>query len=283
MRAGEKSERGSGGIKNSLASALLSIQQSWREFGPGGKLWHEFHKEIVTMAEIFALIPAAGNGSRMGSEIPKQYQTVAGKPLITHAINTLCAHPRLRLVFVVLAPGDAHFNLHDWSAHKGRLETLYCGGATRAASVFNGLVAMADVVEPDDWVMVHDAARPCLDAALVDRLCFELANDKIGGLLAVPVADTLKRSDGNQRVMETVSREKIWQAQTPQMFRYRLLLEALRSANSGDAKPGIVTDEASAIEQIGLTPRLVMGSPRNLKVTFPEDALVAESIIKTYS
>ncbi|MEQ1773788.1 MAG: 2-C-methyl-D-erythritol 4-phosphate cytidylyltransferase, partial [Burkholderiales bacterium] len=132
------------------------------------------------MADIFALIPAAGSGSRMGSEVPKQYQLLAGKPLIAHAIHALCAHPRVRLAFVVLAPGDAHFNRHDWSAHKGRLETLYCGGATRAASVFNGLVAMADVVEPDDWVMVHDAARPCLDATLIDRLCSELADDDVG-------------------------------------------------------------------------------------------------------
>lgn len=233
---------------------------------------------MATKPEVFALIPAAGNGSRMGAEIPKQYQTVAGKPLIAHAIDALCAHARVRLVFVVLAPGDTYFSRYDWSAYKGRLEKLYCGGATRAASVFNGLVAMADVVEPDDWVMVHDAARPCLDAPLIDRLCDELVDDKVGGLLAVPVADTLKRSGGNQRVLETISREAVWQAQTPQMFRYRLLLESLHSA-----KPGSVTDEASAIEQMGLTPRLVMGSPRNLKVTFPEDAILAENIIKSNS
>ena len=230
------------------------------------------------MPDIYALIPAAGSGSRMGAEIPKQYQMLAGRPLIAHAISTLCSHPRVRMAFVVLAPGDAHFGGYDWSAHKGRLETLYCGGATRAASVFNGLVAMADVAESDDWVLVHDAARPCLDAALIDRLCGELANDNVGGLLAVPVADTLKRSDEKHRVAETISREKIWHAQTPQMFRYRLLLEALRGA-----KPGSVTDEASAIEQMGLKPKLVPGSSRNLKVTFPDDALIAENIIKTYS
>ena len=228
------------------------------------------------MPDIYVLIPAAGSGSRMGAALPKQYQTVAGKPLIAHALNTLCAHPRVRLAFVVLAPGDTHFNQHDWSAQKAKLETLYCGGATRAASVFNGLVAMAEVVEADDWVMVHDAARPCLDAVLIDRLCNELADDNVGGLLAVPVADTLKRSGGDQRVLETVAREKLWQAQTPQMFRYRVLLEALRTA-----KLGSVTDEASALEQMGLAPRLVAGSPRNLKVTFPEDVLLAEIIIKT--
>lgn len=227
---------------------------------------------------VYALIPAAGSGSRMGAAIPKQYQPLAGKPLIAHAIGAVCTHPRVALTFVVLAPGDAYFNRHDWSAYKGRLETLHCGGATRAASVLNGLVAMSDVVEPDDWVMVHDAARPCLTAALIDRLCNELADDKVGGLLAVPVADTLKRGSDDARVKQTVMRDGLWQAQTPQLFRYRLLLEALRRAS-----PDIVTDEASAIEQAGFAPRLVMGSVCNLKVTFPDDAAVAESIIKTYT
>ena len=235
---------------------------------------------MAATSNIFALIPAAGNGSRMGTEIPKQYQMLAGKPMIAHAINTLCGHPRVHTVFVVLAPGDTHFGRHDWShcTAQVRLETLFCGGATRAASVFNGLVAMADMVEPDDWVMVHDAARPCLDAALIDRLCDALADDNVGGLLAVPVADTLKRSDGDQRVVATVAREQLWQAQTPQMFRYCLLREALHRATLT-----VVTDEASAVEQMGLKPRLVPGSPRNLKITFPEDGLIAESIIKTNS
>jgi 2-C-methyl-D-erythritol 4-phosphate cytidylyltransferase len=235
-----------------------------------------FHGFIPHMPEIFALIPAAGSGSRMGSGVPKQYQPVAGKPLIAHAIGALCAHPRVALTFVVLAPGDAYFNRHDWSAHRGRLETLFCGGATRAASVFNGLVAMADVAEPDDWVMVHDAARPCVNAMLISRLCDELADDKVGGLLAVPVSDTLKRGDDQQRVTGTVARDHVWQAQTPQMFRYGMLLQALRAAI-----PGGVTDEASAIEHAGFAPRLVKGSRNNLKVTFPEDLAIAENIIKT--
>ncbi len=239
------------------------------------------HKIIANMPDIFALIPAAGSGSRMGSEIPKQYQMLAGKPLIAHAIHAMSTHPRVRMTFVVLAPGDAHFGRHDWSAYQGRLETLYCGGAARSASVCNGLMAMADLVESDDWVMVHDAARPCLEAALIDRLCDELAADNVGGLLAVPVADTLKRSGNQGRVTQTVARENLWQAQTPQMFRYRLLLEAMRGAMS--TASGSVTDEASAVEQFGLAPRLVMGSAHNLKVTFPEDMGFAERIIKTYT
>jgi 2-C-methyl-D-erythritol 4-phosphate cytidylyltransferase len=230
------------------------------------------------MSDIYALIPAAGSGTRMGSEIPKQYQLLAGKPLIHYAIDVLCKHTRVQQVFVVLEPRDDRFRQYDWHAYGGRLEPLYCGGATRAASVQNGLTAMADVVEPDDWVLVHDAARPCLTDALIDRLLAEVSSDRVGGLLAVPVADTIKRADVTQRVVETVARDTLWQAQTPQMFRYRLLLEAMRHADTA-----LLTDEASAIEQMGLRPRLVMGSASNLKVTHPDDWVVAENCLKSNS
>jgi len=135
----------------------------------------------------------------------------------------------------------------------------------------NGLIAMLDAVEPDDWVLVHDAARPCLTALLIDRLLAQLSDDAVGGLLALPVADTLKKADDAQRVSVTVPRKKLWQAQTPQMFRYRLLLEALRRADAA-----ALTDEAGAIEQLGLSPKLVMGSPTNLKVTWPDDLRFAQ-------
>jgi 2-C-methyl-D-erythritol 4-phosphate cytidylyltransferase len=137
-------------------------------------------------------------------------------------------------------------------------------------------VALLDVVEPDDWILVHDAARPCLTPALIDRLMGEIADDSVGGLLALPVADTLKRADASQRVGETVPREHLWQAQTPQIFRYRLLLEALRRAD-----PTRVTDEASAVELLGLKPRLVTGSSANLKVTWPEDLTFAQRYFLT--
>jgi 2-C-methyl-D-erythritol 4-phosphate cytidylyltransferase len=223
------------------------------------------------MPDIYAVIPAAGIGSRMGSEIPKQYQELASAPLIRHAIDVLYRDIRIQQIFVVLAPQDDHFRQFDWSAYHGKLEPLYCGGATRGASVLNGLVAIAGAVEPDDWVVVHDAARPCLSALLLDRLLTEIIDDDVGGLLAIPVADTLKRADATQHVIETLSRDALWQAQTPQMFRYRLLVEALHRA-----KPENVTDEASAIEQLGLKPRLVMGSSSNLKVTWPDDAAFAK-------
>jgi 2-C-methyl-D-erythritol 4-phosphate cytidylyltransferase len=140
----------------------------------------------------------------------------------------------------------------------------------------NGLVAIAGAVEPDDWGFVHDAARPCLSAQLLNRLVTEIADDAVGGILAVPVADTLKRADATQHVIETLARDGLWQAQTPQMFRYHLLLEALHRAH-----PDSVTDEASAIEQMGLKPRLVVGSARNMKITWPEDVEFAQVFFRT--
>lgn len=214
----------------------------------------------------------------MAGAQPKQYLPLAGEPLLRHAIGTLCAHPRIAQVFVVLAPGDRQYAGYDWRAFAGKLEALYCGGETRAASVYNGLVAARDAIDADDWVLVHDAARPCLPRAALDRLIDSVATDDVGGLLAVPVADTLKRGTTGPRVERTEPRENLWQAQTPQMFRYRLLVEALRRAD-----PATVTDEASAVEQVGLKPRLVPGDARNLKVTFAEDLALAEWIVKADS
>lgn len=228
------------------------------------------------MPKYFALIPAAGGGARMGAELPKQYLELAGRPLLAHAIGRLCAEPRIAQVFVVLAPGDCHFARFDWRRFAPRLEPLYCGGETRAASVFNGLLAAHDAIAAADWVLVHDAARPCLDPAELGRLLEELGDDATGGLLAIPVADTLKRANRDGLVLRTESRDHLWQAQTPQMFRYRLLVEALRAAG-----PAVITDEASAIENLGLKPKLVMGGARNLKVTYPEDLALAELILKS--
>lgn len=227
------------------------------------------------MAKFFGLIPAAGSGTRLGGGRPKQYLEIAGKPLLYYAIARLCAHPWIEQVLVVLAPGDPWFSKCDWSGFDSRLEPLYCGGETRAASVFNGLVAAHDAIGGSDWVLVHDAARPCLGAEELERLVTELAEDETGGLLAVPVTDTLKRAGNDGRIAGTEPRENLWQAQTPQMFRYRLLLEALRAAD-----PARVTDEASAVEALGLRPRVVPGSARNLKVTYAEDLALAELILK---
>jgi 2-C-methyl-D-erythritol 4-phosphate cytidylyltransferase len=223
-----------------------------------------------------ALIPAAGSGSRAAGAQPKQYAALAGRPMLWHAIAAVC-RPPVETVFVVLTPGDTAFKSCDWSAFAGKLEPLYCGGESRRDSVYNGLVAAMAAVDADDWVLVHDAARPCLPAADLARLYEACQNDEIGGILALPVAETVKRAGkdegGAQRVAGTEDRALLWLAQTPQMFRAALLAEAL-----GKAK-GSVTDEASAIEQMGLRPRLVSGSRENLKVTYAEDLAIAEAIL----
>jgi len=219
----------------------------------------------------YVLIPAAGSGSRMGSELPKQYLPLLGKPLIHHTLSVFESHPDIRRIFVVLSPDDVH-----WSpCESEKVTVLRCGGATRAETVLNGLRAMSDQVDAQDWVLVHDAARPCLSRTLLDRLLETLSNDPVGGLLAVPVADTLKRADAHGRVARTESRDGLWRAQTPQMFRHGMLSAALQAI--GTEAP---TDEAQAIEFLGHAPRLVPGDGQNLKVTYPEDLMIAERILR---
>jgi 2-C-methyl-D-erythritol 4-phosphate cytidylyltransferase len=223
----------------------------------------------------FALIPAAGSGTRIAAASPKQYLALAGKPMLWHAIRALCV-PQVTAVFVVLAANDEQFARYDWSAFEGKLNPLYCGGGTRRDSVFNGLVAIRGTVNADDWLLVHDAARPCLPAADLQRLLDEGGQDAIGAILALPVAETVKTAGkdeaGVQRIAATQDRSQLWLAQTPQMFRAGLLAQALSRA--ADA-----TDEASAVEKMGLRPRLVLGSRQNLKVTYPEDVAIAETML----
>ena len=220
----------------------------------------------------FAIVPAAGSGSRMTSEIPKQYLPLLGQPMIRHALATLCAAPAIEKVFVVLSVGDAQWSSYDWRDLGSKLVPLFCGGPTRADSVLAGLRAISGEVAASDWVLVHDAARPCLAPWHIDKLVRELAHEETGGLLAVPVADTLKRADASRHVTATVARESLWQAQTPQMFRYIMLRRALEGAID-------VTDEASALEAAGLRPKLIQGDATNLKVTYPLDLHLAEWIL----
>jgi len=227
----------------------------------------EFHPRHV------ALVPAAGSGSRMKSGQPKQYLELLGRPLIRHSLETLCEAPGIDKVYVVLSVGDQEWDRHDWSDLAPKLVRLFCGGPTRADSVLNGLRAIRDHLSDSDWVLVHDAARPCLAPWHLDKLLRQLTHEEVGGLLAIPVADTLKRDDGHGHSLETVSRDRLWQAQTPQMFRYIMLRRALERARE-------VTDEASAIEAAGLRPRLVEGDATNLKVTYPLDLHVAEWILR---
>ncbi len=220
----------------------------------------------MSFPSFVALIPAAGVGARMGATLPKQYAKLAGKPMLQHVMETFVAAPQIDHVYVVVSADDAYI---DDLPTLPRTTILRCGGATRQASVTNGLAAMADQLEADDWVLVHDAARPGLTVELIDKLVLFVKDDPVGGLLAMPVVDTIKRSNGHGRSEQTVARDLLWAAQTPQMFRHKPLLDALRSVND-------ITDEASAIEALGLHPKLVEGSARNFKVTLPEDMQVAE-------
>jgi len=221
------------------------------------------------MTEFHALVPAAGVGARMGQSLPKQYLPLAGQPMIAHSVNTLCSSPDIHTVFVVLAPGDKLFHSYDWTRFGDKLQPLYCGGERRSDTVLNGL--LASELEPDDWVLVHDAARPCLSESYLAKLISELRDDTVGGILAVPVADTLKCVDDNGRIARTEDRTGLWQAQTPQMFRAGLLAQALQHSR--------FTDEAAAIEAMGLQPKLVLSETTNFKVTYPQDLLLAELLL----
>lgn len=223
------------------------------------------------MSEFHALVPAAGFGARMGNALPKQYLPLADRPMIFYAIETLCASTEISTVFVVLSPDDTQFDTYDWSQFGEKLQPLYCGGATRAESVNNGLLAAE--LELDDWVLVHDAARPCLPQVHLAKLIAELRDDAVGGILAVPVADTLKRAGQGNRIVSTESRDDLWQAQTPQMFRAGLLAQALQQCKT-------VTDEASAVEALGFQPKLVLGESSNFKVTYPQDIKLAELLLR---
>jgi 2-C-methyl-D-erythritol 4-phosphate cytidylyltransferase len=218
------------------------------------------------MPRYFALIPAAGIGARMGGECPKQYMPIAGKPMLRHVMDTFCASRAIEHVFVVVSAADGY--IKDLMADAGKTTILFNGGATRHESVLNGLRAMRGQLDDNDWVLVHDAARPGLTVGLIDKLIHSLRDDAVGGLLALPVVDTLKRAAG-VRAEATVPRDRLWAAQTPQMFRYGLLCRALEHAKQ-------VTDESSAVEALGMQPKLVEGSPRNFKVTLPQDVALAE-------
>jgi 2-C-methyl-D-erythritol 4-phosphate cytidylyltransferase len=226
---------------------------------------------VMRTSRFHALIAAAGAGSRFASEIPKQYALLEGKPVLQHAIDRLAAGLSLDRITVALAPDDRWYDRAMGTQQ--RVTPLRCGGATRAATVRNALDAMTDIAN-DDWIVVHDAARPCVDAESLVRLQRELANEDVGGLLAIPVVSALKRADGSGRVAGTQPREQLWQAQTPQVFRSGVLRKAL-------AQPGaeVAVDCAQAVEALGLRPRLIAGSANNLKISYPEDLMLAAAIL----
>lgn len=220
----------------------------------------------VSMTErLFAVVPAAGGGSRIGAAVPKQYLDLGGEPMLHRSVEALLAEPRIATIVVVLAPDDTR--RPPAGRFDARVHWLPEGGATRAESVRAGLDALA--AGDSDWVLVHDAARPGLSAKALARLIDTVRDDPVGGLLALPVADTLKLADSDDRVCSTLPREALWAAQTPQMFRAGVLRQALAGDLTG------VTDEASGVERLGLAPRLVRGEPPNFKVTLADDLELA--------
>ena len=227
----------------------------------------------------FAVVPAAGVGSRFGSQIPKQYTEIAGQAVLLHTVQRLMANETLAGVAVVLSPDDGYFkdlDLPAW-AQTERLQVLYCGGDSRAESVRNGINALMaqQRVQNEDWVLVHDAARCCLPQAALQRLLAAAEGDCNGAILALPVADTLKKQSLTGRIDHTVDRIGLWQAQTPQMFRAAALQAALTQVDLPN-----ITDEASAMEAQGVFAQLVQGDVRNLKLTLAQDATLVGLLLR---
>lgn len=227
----------------------------------------------IAAPRCWALIPCAGTGSRAGAAGPKQYQVLAGKPMVMHTLEAFGEISRIDQTLVVVSPEDTFFQTPQ--ALNASFLIAACGGSTRAASVFNGLNALlAEGAVAHDWVLVHDAARCLITSAQINQLLDACLGDEVGGLLALPLPDTLKTEHAG-RVLATLPRADKWLAQTPQMFRIGSLIEALELA--GDA----VTDESSAIEAMGLSPKLVPGSAQNFKVTYPEDFALAQALLQS--
>lgn len=232
-----------------------------------------FSRSFDQPPHLWALVPCAGTGSRAGAPVPKQYQPLAGLPLVWHTLQALSAVQRLTHRLVLVAPGDACLQdpPADW-------QVVPCGGASRAQTVLNGLEHVLDMgAQAHDWVLVHDAARCLVTATQVDALIDACQQDAVGGLLAWPVPDTLKLEAAG-RVLRTQARDGLWLAQTPQMFRLGALHAALRAQAAGGFAG--ITDEASAMEAAGACPLLVPGSAHNLKVTYPEDFALAEAVLQ---
>lgn len=223
----------------------------------------------------WAVVPAAGLGKRMRSERPKQYLPLLGKTVIEHSIAALLKLP-LKGLLVVTHPDDGNWS-HLPIISKANIETV-TGGDERHHSVLNALLALEGRAEDSDWVLVHDAVRPCVDVACIQRLIEQLSEHPVGGLLGYPLSDTLKKVDGSQQVTATVDRDGMWAAATPQLFRYGVLLRAMRQASD---KHSTATDEAMAVENLGLQPQMVVGRRDNIKITVPGDLELAALILES--
>jgi 2-C-methyl-D-erythritol 4-phosphate cytidylyltransferase len=225
------------------------------------------------MAKFHVIIPAAGLGSRMGLEKPKQYLSMHNQTLIERVIRVFDNISLVNSIHIALHPNDEIWKELNLS-FSSKVSIHYCGGESRAETVLNTLQKIKDHADNSDWVLVHDAARPGIEEKDVERLIHALKDDLVGGLMAYPLADTIKKSDEENRVVESPSREHLWQAQTPQMYRYKMLKDALEKFD------GTPTDESQAIERLGEKPKLIKGNFKNFKVTYPEDLNILEQLIK---
>lgn len=230
--------------------------------------------QITPNQNYYAIIPAAGVGARMSSEQPKQYLKLAEKTIIEHAITPFLSSPQIKKIVVVLNIADKVWKTLPMAQHE-KIMTVE-GGEQRCHSVLNGLHALQNISSADDWVLVHDAVRPCLTVDDIHALIKNFSNHKVGGLLGIPVRDTLKQVADNNEIKSTLPRSNIWHALTPQMFRYDKLLHALQVAITHKQ---FITDESSALEFVGELPAMIAGKSDNIKITYPEDLLLAEKII----
>lgn len=224
-------------------------------------------------AKYWVIIPAAGRGLRFGAPVPKQYLSINGKPIIEHTLAKFLYHPRIEKIVVSIDPNDLFWQQLRLDGYSDKLMVAQ-GGAMRCYSVYAGLEAIKPFASPKDFVLVHDAVRPCIQASDIDKLIDTVGeHHPVGGILGTRVRDTLKHSNSDNEIVNTLSRDNVWQAMTPQMFRYKLLFQALKQCILNGE---FVTDEASAIESLGFVPMIVEGRRDNIKVTFPEDLLLAE-------
>lgn len=223
----------------------------------------------------FCIIPAAGIGRRFGSTYPKQYQLIQGKTVLEHTLSKFIYHPKIEKIVVVLNPDDHYWPRLGLHTYCDKIITTM-GGLERCHSVLNGLKALARFTQPQDWILVHDAVRPCLRLDDLNKLMSEIEHHPIGGILGMRISDTLKRSDAQNQIMSTVSRENVWQALTPQMFREQILFQAMEAVVHSK---NYVTDEAAAIEALGFIPLIVEGRRDNIKITHSEDISLAEKYL----
>jgi 2-C-methyl-D-erythritol 4-phosphate cytidylyltransferase len=224
---------------------------------------------------IWIVVPAAGIGTRMGSELPKQYLQLGEQTILEHTLERLLQLSFAQNLVLALHPEDSYWP--QLSVSNDPRITRVTGGEERAVSVSNALRALATHAQENDWVLVHDAARPCVTHDNIYVLCRQVERHSVGGILAVPVSDTLKKTDAQRQIVHTIDRTQVWQAQTPQLFRYGLLRDCLESAFT---QAQIITDEASAVEAAGYQPLVVPGRSDNIKITQPQDLLLAQWILQ---